>query len=109
MTKKGKYYIKKQGEKRIHVWSSKAGARSDLQKLKERGYKVKLSSDKKSVIIAGKTTRGIERGRYGRRFMMDQTMRRPSRIPGLPREKPYFVSHYFRQPSFTLRKFGWAR
>lgn len=110
MTKKEKKFIsKKYGKKRMHVWSSKKAAQADVKKLKGRGYKVKLTSDKKGVIIIGKTTRGVERGKLGRRSMISQTMRRPSRIPGLPREKPYFTSHFFRQPSLTLRKFGWSK
>ncbi len=79
-----------------------------MKNLRQRGYKVKLAPDKKSIIIIGKTTRGAERDRFGKRLMMSPTMRQ-STLMGIPRPKPYFTSHTFRQPCFTLRKFGWAR
>lgn len=105
-----KYYTQKYGKSgRIRIWNSSTAAKKDASSMRRRGYKVKMTPDKKAVIVVGKTTRGVERTRLGRKAMVSQTMRQPGGT-SLPRHKPYGSSYQtFRQPSYTMRKMGWSR
>lgn len=97
---------------KIRIWSNKKGAAADAAALRRRGYSVELTSDKYAVIIKGKTTRGVERDKFGRRILQYQTARQShTRTPKIPgRVKPYGPAHAtFRQPSYTLRKMGYGR
>ena len=70
-----KYVTSTVGTRRLRIWSSKAGAKEDLTRLRTRGYKVSLTPDDKTVIIHGKTLRGDEKDIFGKRIHRSKTLR----------------------------------
>lgn len=65
-------------KKRLRIWSTSTGAKKDAKALQQRGYKVSLTPDSKTVIIHGRTLRGDEKDIFGRRIHQSQTLRRRS-------------------------------